>query len=142
MATWVEKVHRLMEERRWNAETLAREAGFERGQALRNAMNQHSNIGVSRGLQLARALGVQMEWLFDDDDDGPPRLLVVQDGGSLDSVRLLRDVLDAGLNALDGDGAGRPGSPEAAAQKPFARAGQRRTRGTAKPKRGRGGKRA
>lgn len=135
---WTDKVHRLLTERRWSVEDLAKEAGFASGQTLRNAVNQRTNIGVSSGVRIAQALGVDMCWLFDGDDDGPARPAVRVTGDpSLDTLRLLWDVLEA----IEARGE-RDGSPEAAATESIRRAGRPRKRDSVRPSRGRPPRRA
>ena len=48
----------------WSIRHVAEQAGMP-AQSLHNAMNGH-DVGVSRGMRLALALDVPMDWLFDD----------------------------------------------------------------------------
>ena len=66
MATWVQKV-RFLAKGRVLAQ-IEQEANWPEN-ALATSLNRGSTPRSDRGIQLARALKVPAEWLFDDSDD-------------------------------------------------------------------------
>lgn len=66
-----EKFRRLLEAKGWTKAELARQADVN-VRSMTNVTSGISEPGVRMALQLARALGVSADWLFDDNADWPP----------------------------------------------------------------------
>jgi len=67
-----DKIERLLLERKMSGSALARAAGVSPDviSSLRRVDGYQPGVGAA--IRVARALGVSVEWLFDDDQDWPP----------------------------------------------------------------------
>lgn len=66
---WAEKTKRLLEGRSLRA--IEKAAGWTTN-SLAGTMNKQAVPSATKGVALARALGVSADWLFDDEQDWPP----------------------------------------------------------------------